>query len=75
MEGQNKFKRDAEHRVNKALWNLQLISDLASNPKLYYDKNQVDKIIGALQGKVLEVKLEFKSGLERIKKGNEPFKF
>jgi len=75
MEGQNKFKRHAEHRVNKALKNLQLISDLASNPKVYYDKNQVDKIMGALQGKVLEIKLEFKSGLERIEKGNEPFKF
>lgn len=73
MEEQTKFQRLAEYRVNKALRNLQTITDLSSHTT--YTKQEADKIINALQDKIVKMKDEFKLGLKRIERGDKPFTF
>ena len=54
----DKFKRLASKRVVNAIQKIELITNLAA-PSYEYTPEQVEKILGALQGSVDKVKAAF----------------
>ncbi len=58
-----KFERLANARISKALKQLDLIGNLANNNAYDYSKDDVDKVITALDDKIKELKLKFSRGL------------
>ncbi len=65
---EERFKRLAEPRVNRALEKIRLIGNLATS-KYVFTPEQSKKIIVALQGAVNEVEQKFQKGLG-MKKGS-----
>ena len=64
---EEKFKRLAETRVNKALDKIRLIGNLAS-PQYVFNPEQIERIITALQTAVSDVEEKFQKPLHRNKK-------
>ncbi|MDC9721382.1 MAG: hypothetical protein PSN34_01240 [Urechidicola sp.] len=58
-----KFERLANARVNKALKQLDLISNLSNKNAYDYSENEVNQIIVVLDKKVKELKTKFLQGL------------
>jgi len=64
---EQKFKRLAEVRINKALDKIRLIGNLAS-PQYAYTPVDIERIMLALNNSVAEVEEKFKSVLDRKRK-------
>ena len=63
---EDKFKRLAEVRVNKALDKIRLIGNLAS-PQYAFGPEQIEKIVTALQAAVADVEEKFQKPYKEIK--------
>ena len=57
----DKFKNLAEKRVNKALNDLRLVSNLANRMNYEYTEDDAKKIVRALKAGVEEVRLKFEN--------------
>ena len=60
-EKRDKFKNLAEKRVNKALNDLRLVSNLANRMNYEYTEDDAKKIVRALKAGVEEVRLKFEN--------------
>ena len=63
----SKFKQLAETRVNRALKDLDLISNLSNKSYYEYDDKDVSKIISTLENAIRSVKASFKKNIDRKK--------
>ena len=63
----SKFKQLAENRVNRALKDLDLISNLSNKSYYEYDDKDVSKIISTLENAIRSVKASFKKNIDRKK--------
>jgi hypothetical protein len=56
-----KFKRLATQRVNKALKMLDLIANLSNRSNYHFNDEEADRIINALNQSLLVIKMKFKN--------------
>ena len=58
---ENKFKILAEKRVNNAIKQIRLVSNLSNKSAYNYDEKQVLRIFGALQSELDTARAKFKA--------------
>lgn len=65
MSKHEKFIDLANQRVNKAIKMIRLIGNLSNKQNYEYSKEEVDKVIKALQAELDEAKTRFKLEIEQ----------
>ena len=68
-EKREKFVSLAEKRVNRAIKDIRLISNLSNKNNYAYTDKDVGKIIAALEQEIKTLKLKFSTGDKKLEPG------